>query len=83
MTTKSIKKMSRQEVYFALAQYVHQDHYKQIITWPTEYLESLLEWYQRPEEKKVTFKLSRKAQSILLARVGVFTWPFGYIIKND
>lgn len=46
------KEMSRMEIYFELAKYVHQDHYKQIITWKTEHLKRLLNWHTVGEQKE-------------------------------
>lgn len=51
---KGTNEMSRMETYFELAKYVHQDHYKQIITWKTEHLKRLLDWHTR--ERKEDFK---------------------------
>lgn len=50
------KEMSRMEIYFELAKYVHQDHYKKITTWKTEYLKRLLDWYTRPEEQRTAYE---------------------------
>lgn len=40
-----ISEMKRHEVIYELAKYCHPRHYHYVITWKTEYLKTLLEWY--------------------------------------
>ena len=43
------KKLNRVEVIFALAQYCHPSWYHSILTWPTNRLIDLLNYYEKPE----------------------------------
>lgn len=85
------KEMSRMEIYFELAKYVHQDHYKQIITWKTEHLKRLLDWHTRKENLVIPryddFVNFLKGHGVRIgvdfAREGeehsvIFSYPFGF-----
>lgn len=57
-TTTDIEKMNRTDLVFELAKKCHIDHYHRAITWPTEILRKLLNWYN-------THNFNRKNNPIL------------------
>ena len=67
---------NRTEIIYALAGHIRSTSpisYHEIIKWDTEWLRALLEWYERPPEIEITFRLSQKAVKILLERINLKT----------
>lgn len=48
------KEMDRTQLIYALASHARSDHYKQLLTWPTDHLRSLLEHYREMEKPRPT-----------------------------
>ena len=69
MPTKTIEKMSRTELIYAIAAKANPAHFHQIAVWPTEAIRRLLAYYQRPEEKEKYIRL--KFESPALHRLEV------------
>jgi hypothetical protein len=83
MKTKP-KEMSRREIIYELAKHVRSTSptsYHTIITWPTEYLRRLLNWYETTPEKTKTIHMGVDLGSGDENLISVFIWPFAYSVK--
>ena len=87
----------RTELIYELAKHVRSTspiRYHEMITWKTEHIRALVEWYERPEEPEHTLKDFINFCGGHGVKIGVdfaeeggdescivFQWPFGYAVK--
>ena len=79
------KELSRMEIIYALAGHIRTTStisYQEIIKWPTEYLQVLLDWYEKPNKEKKGIVIGIDWASLPERNFIRFTWPFGYTLKN-